>query len=101
VVDSFRRGWQREPCGEGLSLAATLVADRLFLGDITVPVLLAFGKQDAIFPPPDGELQKALYTGSKDVTLLQVNNTGHALQLERTAPASRAAISDWLRARGF
>jgi pimeloyl-ACP methyl ester carboxylesterase len=101
VVGLFVRSWEREPCGEGASLAATLVAARLFLGDITVPVLLAFGKQDALLTAQAGERQKALYTGSKDVTLVQVDNTGHAMQLERTAPASRAAISDWLHARGF
>ena len=101
AVETFVRGWEREPCGEGASLAAMLAADRLYLGDITIPVLLVFADHDALFPPPDGEREKALYTGSQDVTLIQVANTGHGLPLERTAPIMRAALADWLSARGF
>jgi pimeloyl-ACP methyl ester carboxylesterase len=101
VVGTFQRGWERDPCGEGASLVATLAADRLFLKDITIPVLLAFGANDALLSPGDAERQSDLFTGSPDKTLIKAPNTGHAMQLERTAPASRAALSDWLRAHGF
>jgi pimeloyl-ACP methyl ester carboxylesterase len=101
VVAGVIRGHEREPCSEGPSLVTALAADRAHMQEITAPVLLVFGNQDAIFPPPDGERQKALYSGSRDVTLVQLDRTGHALQLGRTAPLARAAVSRWLRARGF
>ena len=101
VVDEVIREHEREPCAEGPSLATALAADQAHMSEITVPVLLAFGNQDPQFPPPDGERQKALYSGSHDVTLVQLDDTGHAMQLGRTAPAARAAVSAWLHARGF
>lgn len=101
TVATFARGWEREPCSTGFALGPALLADALYLRDITVPVLIAMGDHDAIFPPPFGERQRALYTGSTDTTLVTLPNTGHAIPLERTAPAARAAVSDWLRARGF
>jgi pimeloyl-ACP methyl ester carboxylesterase len=101
TVATFARGWEREPCSTGLSLVPVLVADALYMRDITVPVLIAMGDHDAIFPPPSGERQRALYTGSSDTTLVTLPDTGHAIPLERTAPLARAAVSDWLRDHGF
>lgn len=101
VVDEVVREHEREPCAEGPSLATALADDQQHMREISVPVLLVFGNEDPQFPPPDGERQQALYSGSRDVTLVQLDDTGHALQLGRTAPAARAAVSGWLRARGF
>ncbi|MBV9213424.1 MAG: alpha/beta hydrolase [Actinobacteria bacterium] len=99
VIAEVVRRHEREPCGEGPSLPQAVAADRLYLREITVPVLLVFGSEDAIFPPPAGERQKALFSGSRDVTYVQVANAGHALQLARTAPVTRAAVSRWISAR--
>jgi pimeloyl-ACP methyl ester carboxylesterase len=101
VVDAFAGLRERDPCGPWGSAQLTQLADRLYLSTITVPVLLVFGRQDAIFPPPEGEQQKALYTGSHDVTFTYIENAGHMVMLQRTAPAFRSTVSSWLQARGF
>jgi pimeloyl-ACP methyl ester carboxylesterase len=90
------------PCGEPQSAFQAIGADRASLGEVTVPVLLAYGRQDALFPQPDaGDQQKALFTGSRDVTEVQLDGAGQALALERTAPAYRRIMAAWLAARGF
>jgi pimeloyl-ACP methyl ester carboxylesterase len=101
VVRAVLATVERNPCGIGTSLVQTLAVDRLRLGTITVPVLLLFGDHDEFFPPPDGERQKALYSGSPDVTYELLPNTGHAMEIDGTAPTARAAVSAWLHARGF
>ena len=101
VVDAVVRTHEREPCGEGPSLAGALAADRRHLGEIAVPVLLVFGGRDAIFPPPAGERQRALFTGSRDVTLVELPDAGHALQLGRSAARARSVVASWLRRRGL
>jgi pimeloyl-ACP methyl ester carboxylesterase len=98
TVDGMR---ERDPCGPWGSAQLTQAADRLYLGTINIPVLLVFGRQDAIFPPPDGERQRALFAGSRDVTLTYVENAGHMVMLQLTAPVFRAKVSDWLTQRGF
>jgi len=92
---------ERDPCGEGTSLLQTLAVDRLRLGTITVPVLLLIGDHDVFFPPPDGEQEAALFSGSRDVTYHLLPTTGHYLQGERTASLARMIASAWLRARGL
>lgn len=42
-----------------------------------------------------------MFTGSDDVTLVEIDNAGHTLFLQRTAPELRRALSGWLRARGL
>jgi pimeloyl-ACP methyl ester carboxylesterase len=101
VIDAVIAAHEREPCGFGTSFAQTLLADALHLGDIQVPVLLVFGDHDVLFPPPDGQRQRDRFSGSRDVTLVQMADTGHALNVGRTAPAARAVVSRWLHARGF
>ena len=88
----------RPPHSSGQAIAA----NRASLGELTIPILLVYGRQDALFPQPDaGDQQKALFTGSSDVTEVQMDGAGQALALERTAPAYRRTMSDWLSARGF
>jgi pimeloyl-ACP methyl ester carboxylesterase len=90
-----------DPCGDDNSIVAAINEDHLMVPTITVPVLLVFGANDALFPPPAGTEQEAQFLGSSDVSLLQLPNTGHALTLERSAPTFTADISRWLAARGF
>ena len=92
---------EREPCGEGPSTAPALAADQAHLRDIAVPVLLVFGRRDAVFGPDAGERQLALFAGSRDAKLVEIPRSGHALQLERTAPLTRVAVARWLAARGL
>jgi pimeloyl-ACP methyl ester carboxylesterase len=101
AVANLIRHHERDPCGFAESIAPTLVADLLHIHTITVPVLLVAGDHDAVFPPPNGQRQRALYTGSRDATLMEFKDSGHAITSGRTAPQVRAAVSRWLAARGF
>jgi pimeloyl-ACP methyl ester carboxylesterase len=90
-----------DPCGDDGSIPAGIALDAQQVPSIQVPVLLVFGANDAIFPPPALERQKGMYTGSKDVTGISVPDTGHALSLERSAPFTRDAVASWLCQRSF
>lgn len=91
----------RDPCGETASAVPSGMRDTTTDGQITVPVLLAIGDHDVLFSPSSLQTQKAQYTKSKDVTATTLPNAGQAVTLERSAPAFRAVVIDWLRARGF
>jgi pimeloyl-ACP methyl ester carboxylesterase len=71
------------------------------LPTVTVPVLLLYGSNDALFPPPAGTLQQLHFVSSHDASLIQLADTGHAVTLERSAPLLVADLSSWLAARGF
>lgn len=101
VVTSVTAGRERDPCGDLGSLAAGIAADHTYLATITVPVLLIFGSRDAVFPPPSEDEQRAQYAGSRGVTSVLVDDTGHALYLERRAGTVRAYLATWLAAHGF
>jgi pimeloyl-ACP methyl ester carboxylesterase len=101
VVQAVLVAEEREACGLGQSILPTIAVDHLRLATITVPVLLMFGDHDAPFPPPAGANEKALYTGSHDVTYDLLAATGHAIPGERTAPTARALLSEWLHGHGF
>ena len=66
-----------------------------------MPVFLFYGQNDGLWPAGTGERQRGWFTGSDDVTLFELPDTGHMAMLGRTAPALRARVSQWLRTRGF
>jgi pimeloyl-ACP methyl ester carboxylesterase len=90
-----------DPCGDDSSIPAAVATDSQDVASIRVPVLLAIGANDAIFPPPAQDRQRGLFTGSRDVTAITVQDTGHALSLERSAPYTRDAVASWLCRRSF
>jgi pimeloyl-ACP methyl ester carboxylesterase len=90
-----------DPCGDIASIGLALAVDAVRLKTISVPVLLAFGTRDALFPPPAAQMQRALYPSNGDVTVVNIAGTGHAVTLERTAPALAATVAGWLRAHQF
>ena len=90
-----------DPCGDDESLGQTSAVDHAMLPTITKPVLLVYGENDALFPPPAGSQQRAQFTGSSDVSLIQLADTGHAVTLERSATTLVADTAGWLSARGF
>ena len=92
---------RHEPDACDGSVAYAPVIDALMLSRVRVPVILFFGLNDALWPPGTGARQRAFFTGSSDVSLLELSDTGHMIMLGRTAPIFRARVSDWLRAHGF
>lgn len=101
VVQAATQLRTRDPCGDTGSILQAEAADYANLSQISVPVLLMEGANDALFPPPAQQQQKGLFTGSHDVTQITLPDTGHAIALGRTAPQFRATVADWLLQRGF
>ena len=101
VVDATLAMRNRDPCGDTGSFGQAIATDEAFVPQITIPVLLVFGDHDALFPPPAGQDQRAMYTGSRDVTLVTLKDTAHAVTLERTRHQFTATVSDFLHAHGF
>jgi pimeloyl-ACP methyl ester carboxylesterase len=91
----------RDPCGETESIIDALVLELKSLSRVTDPVLVLCGREDRATPDFACPFFKRRYTGSEDVSLAFVRNAGHALPLERSAPAFRRRISKWLYAHGF
>lgn len=71
------------------------------MAQITVPTLVVIGDGDVLFPPPAGPEQAALLTGSDDVTVEEIPDTGHATTLHLTAEDFRTRVATWLADRGF
>lgn len=65
-------------------------------GLVTAPVLVAFGQNDAIFPPTCQQLQPPLYRLSPAVTVATLPAAGHSLMLHLDAPMLHAALLSWL-----
>ena len=103
VADAATANRVKDPCGRLGSAVPNAASDIALLATVRVPVLLVYGHNDALFQdnPAGTRLQRAHYVGSDDVTDIFMPDTGHALTLERNAPALRAQVSDWLAGRGF
>lgn len=93
----------KDPCGRIGSAVPNAVSDIALLATVHVPVLLVYGKNDALFQDNAAgtPLQKLHYVGSPDVHDIFLANTGHALTLERTAPQMRKQVSGWLYGHGL
>jgi pimeloyl-ACP methyl ester carboxylesterase len=91
---------ERSPCGDINSSVPAGFTEPPQYNQITVPVLMLYGNQDKLFPPPAGQNHRTFFTGSDDVTFHEFEG-GHTLMLQRTAPQVRRTLSDWLKARGF
>ena len=62
------------------------------LGDIRVPTLIVWGKEDRITPP---EVAERFHARIRDAQLVYLPNCGHAPMLERP-DAFNAAVGEWL-----
>ena len=104
VVAEVLKVRTRDPCGDLISIGPSFVFNQPGIRSIQVPVLLAAGKQDALFPPP-GEPAQALlgypFAPNGDVDVEELENTGHAMTLGRTRDAFRAVMDRWLDDHGF
>jgi pimeloyl-ACP methyl ester carboxylesterase len=86
----------RDPCGEEASFAQGILVDHLDIPLIHAPVLLIYGNQDALFPPPAPSQQASLYTGTPSLTTVTVAASGHYVPLERTRSAASLSLVRWL-----
>jgi pimeloyl-ACP methyl ester carboxylesterase len=101
VQRAFAVAYERDPCGiVGSAVEAVALTNHVLLPTVTVPVLVAFGDHD-IFPPGTPEAQRVAFAGTDDLTITTIARSGHTLMLQRTAPAVRALVSNWLLRRGF
>jgi pimeloyl-ACP methyl ester carboxylesterase len=102
VFDAFAGALEQDPCGFGRDVAAAVAANIAGAPTVTVPVLLVHGDREPLSSLADVEAQRARYAiDNDDVSVLVVPDAGHMSMLERPAPATRAGMSNWLRARGF
>jgi pimeloyl-ACP methyl ester carboxylesterase len=84
----------RDSCGGLLNSPLNVTADAALLRTIRIPVLVVAGEQDAFFPDP--ESQGKLFSGSPDVVVSRLPDTGHAITLGHSAPTFRALMAEWL-----
>ncbi|HUR73838.1 MAG TPA: alpha/beta hydrolase [Sporichthya sp.] len=85
-----------DPCGQIESVLAGIGADIAHLGEINVPVLLVFGTEDAVFPPPAVHQEAARYAGSPEVTVAGIPGASHFPVLERSFGLLIGATAQWL-----
>jgi pimeloyl-ACP methyl ester carboxylesterase len=90
-----------DPCGDINSALNMISWNVMGLGRYTGPVLLVYGNQDALFPPPAGSSQEAMFGNASSKTLEQFDGTGHALTVGRTAPQVFAGVLNWLESQGL
>jgi len=101
VIEATNDMREPDPCGDDESIALEIVLSQLLLATVKVPVLVACGSADALFPPPACTLQRLHFLASKDVTLATIRGGEHAITLGGSAAAFRDQMSSWLAARGF
>ncbi len=101
VISAVNEVRSKDPCGDKLSIPASIVLSIVGLAKIKVPTLLVCGGDDAIFPPPACDVQKLRYPNVRDLTAQTIPRTGHTLTLGFTAEEVRGVVSDWLLDHGF
>ncbi|MEV4423161.1 alpha/beta hydrolase [Patulibacter sp. NPDC049589] len=91
-----------DACGDLLSALQTLVVDQVATRtSITSPVLVISGANDALFSPPTNQIQASTaFPRSRQVSFVELPDTGHAVTLGRTHEAFRKAMDAWLRDNG-
>ncbi len=75
----------------------TLQLGKAFVPLVNVPVLVAFGQQDAAWLPACQTAQAALYLSSPSVSTFVLPGAGHALMLHRNAGAFESELVRWLK----
>ncbi|MCW3014148.1 MAG: hypothetical protein JWO02_1240 [Solirubrobacterales bacterium] len=101
VADAVTAIRAPDPCMDTGSAIQAIVVDALSNNSIKAPVLIVTGANDALFPPPAGDVEKLLFFGNADLTQVTLPGTGHAVTLGRTAPQFRSVVGGWLKHHGF
>jgi pimeloyl-ACP methyl ester carboxylesterase len=90
----------QDPCGQIMNLQFGIGTDMAHLGMIDVPVLVAFGDADPVFPPPSAQQMQSRYSGSPKVTNVNIPGASHYPILEANFPVLRDAANAWLNENG-
>lgn len=102
VREAWTRTMERDPCGAPSSALQTwLRTDTQGLGTIDLPVLIALGERDRVYPPQSGMVHAQRFTGSDDVELRIFPEAGHLFHLERQRATWIGDMSGWLEERGL
>lgn len=102
VVAAAAASQRRAPCGDFASAGTAAAENQHLLGDVTVPVLLVYGEDDAMWDHPTaGEQHRDRFTGAPSVELVFVPETGGAIALERSAQMLRSTVAGWLCQNGL
>lgn len=99
--EAFISAVEPDPCSILMFGPGFLAQMRDLQGSISVPVLLLFGQESALWVSNVTEHEAAEYSSSPDVTTKEIAGAGHLLMFERAAPAFRTELSIWLTERGF
>jgi pimeloyl-ACP methyl ester carboxylesterase len=97
VVDASNKLRNPNPCGMIGSAGPSVAVDKIRTSEVRVPVLIVFGANDTLVWTRQGqEQQQDNFTGTTDKTTVFVPRAGHFPMLEKTAPAFRSVVSNWL-----
>jgi hypothetical protein len=101
VLDAAFRLRHPDPCGDISSFVPAIASNNARAGEIDLPILLAYGRQDRALNPNPGERQSQVYDRAEDVTVAYFERMSHAMTLEPSARQLQDAVAEWLRRRGF
>ena len=87
-----------DPCGDNYSLIDTIQRQAANASKVTVPVLVACGRNDVLYAPFGCEAQAERFRKGRALIL---PNTGHGLPLERGAKTFRTRLSRFLGRYGL
>lgn len=87
------------PVPSGQLLTMVPAPSQEVIGNIRVPVLLAFAEWDEIVPATEAATEPARYTGSSDVTTVIVPGAGHTFTLHHNRQKAVSAVKRWLEKR--
>lgn len=97
VADIVLRKRNRDACGDLLSGLQGLLGTSLYTPNILVPTLLIVGKNDALFPPGGPTIQtQTAYPQASRLSVVEMENTGHAITFGRTHEEFRSIFAQWL-----
>jgi pimeloyl-ACP methyl ester carboxylesterase len=101
VIDAAAALRNPNPCGVIRSNPpSVLVADRLHIAEIKVPVLIVFGDNDTLVWSRQGEEEEQRnFSGSPDASTVFIPEAGHFPMFSRTASVFDREMSAWLGSR--
>lgn len=101
VIARLMRLWNRIPCGEMVPVPEVAQVNIQRLPQIRIPVLYGYAEHEFVWTEEGLVQQAGHYRNSPDLTTVVIQDAGHFPTFSRVAESFRAAISNWLRTRGF